>query len=331
MREERRNSIANPLAFTPPCLALATPAPPRGDNWVHEIKFDGYRVQALIECRHVRLLTRTALDWTNRFGVVAKDLARLPVNSAAIDCEAVVLDAAGVPNFSSLQHELKKGSAARIQLIAFDLLHLDGNDTTRLPLVDRKAALERVMARIDPPRDLLRYSAHVAGDGAEMFRDACAMNLEGIISKRTDLPYRSGRHGDWTKSKCLSADPFVVVGYVPSKAASGIVGSLVLGFHEKGEIVYAGRVGSGFTVAEGRALADGLGVIGRNTTPLTQRLTREQLVGVTWVTPTLIAQVAYRGVTADAVLRHATFKHFRDDKRPEEIVRPASFPTVVTD
>jgi len=320
-----RKTRPSALAFIPPCLARATPDPPRGDNWVHEIKFDGYRVQALIEAGRVRLLTRTALDWTPRFGIVAKELAALPLKSAAIDCEAIVLDADGIANFSALQAELKKGSAARIQMVAFDLLHLDGDDASKLPLLDRKAELERLIGRTGLPNGLLRYSDHMTGDGAEVLRKACAMNLEGIVSKRTDLPYRSGRNGDWTKSKCTMSDPFVVIGYVSSKTASGMVGSLVLGFHEMGEIVYAGRVGSGFTIEEARAMADGLGVIGRRTAPLNQHLTREQRAQVQWVTPRLIAQVGYRGVTADGVLRHATFEHFREDKRPEEIVRPVSF------
>lgn len=316
---------ARPLAFTKPCLAVATPDPPRGETWVHEIKFDGYRVQALVEGGSVRLLTRNALDWTGRFGVVAKEFAGLPVKRAAIDCEAVVLDAAGVSNFSLLQRELKEGSEASISMMAFDLLHLDGDDTFRHPLLERKAELERIIARSRPRRGLLRYSAHMTGDGGEILRKACAMQLEGIVSKRADLPYRSGRNGDWTKSKCVFADPFVVIGYVPSKAARGMVGSLVLGFYENGAIVYAGRVGSGFTGEEARAMARGLASIERKTAPLKQRLTREQVSGVRWVTPRLVAQVAYRDVTADEVLRHATFEHFREDKRAEEIARPAPF------
>ena len=320
-----RKPKASPLAFTPPCLARATHHPPSGDNWVHEIKFDGYRVQVLIENGEARLLTRNALDWTPRFGRVTKDFAALGVKSAAIDCEAVVLDTAGVSNFSSLQAELKKGPTAHVHMMAFDLLHLDGRDLTTLPLLDRKAALDQLLARAKPPHGLLHYSAHMSGDGREILREACAMKLEGIISKRSDLPYRSGRNGDWTKSKCVMADPFVVVGYVPSKAGSGTVGSLVLGFYEAGAIVYAGRVGTGFTLAEARAMADGFRAIRRRTPPLSQRLTREQRFGVAWVEPRLVAQVTYRDVTADAVLRHAAFEHFREDKRPDEIVRPAPF------
>lgn len=321
----RNKPAATPLAFTPPCLALAMRAPPHGDNWVHEIKFDGYRVQALIEGGKVRLLTRNALDWTRRFGVVATDFAALAATSAAIDCEAVVIDARGVSNFSLLQAELKAGATSRIHMMAFDLLHLDGRDLAKLPLLDRKAALERLLSRAKSPSGLLRYSAHMAGDGRDVLRNACSIGLEGIISKRTDLPYRSGRNGDWTKSKCVMADPFVVIGYVPSKSGAGMVGSLVLGFYENGGIIYAGRVGTGFSLAEARAMAEGMRAIRRNTPPLRQALTREQRAGVEWVTPKLVAQISYRDVTADRNLRHASFEHFREDKRPAEIIRPPAF------
>lgn len=159
----------------------------------------------------------------------------------------------------------------------------------------------------------------------EILRNACTMGVEGVVSKRIDLPYRSGRNGDWTKSKCVMADPFVVVGYVPSKTASGIVGSLVLGFYEAGTLVHAGRVGTGFTLAEAHAMADAFAGIHVTSSLLAKALTREQRAGVRWIEPTLVAQVAYRDVTEGQILRHAVFEHFREDKRPEEIGRPTSF------
>lgn len=324
-RKPRRAPAAvTPLVFTPPCLALAAREPPAGVDWVHEIKFDGYRVQALIEDGAIRLLTRNALDWTPRFGKVAKDFAALPVRSAALDCEAVVLDERGVSRFSSLQSELKKGSAAHIHMMAFDLLHLDGRDLADQPLLARKRELQALFEK-PSPQDLLRYSQHMSGDGVEILRNACTMGLEGIVSKRTNLPYRSGRNGDWTKSKCVMADPFVVIGYVPSKTASGIVGSLVLAFYESGDLVYAGRVGTGFTLAEARAMADGFAGLHTRPPALAKALTREQRASVQWIEPKLIAQVAYRDVTDDHVLRHAAFEHFREDKRPDEIGRPPAF------
>lgn len=316
---------APPLEFTPPCLAQARSTPPVGAEWVHEIKYDGYRVQALIEGASVRLLTRTALDWTARFGVVSSDLAALGVRSAALDCEAVVLDDDGVSRFAALQAELKRGRDARISLIAFDLLHLDGRSIALRPLAERKRALEQLIGTAAHSQGLLRFGAHMAGDGAQILARSCDMGLEGIVSKRIDLPYRSGRNGDWIKSKCVMTDPFVVIGYVPSNAASGIVGSLVLGFHEGDRLVYAGRVGGGFTVAQARAMAGGLAAIHAPAPPLIKSLTRQQRAGVAWIEPRLVAQVAYRDVTPDGVVRHATFQHFREDKPAAAITRPVTF------
>ena len=199
-----------------------------------------------------------------------------------------------------------------------DVVELDGCPVSH-PL------LERMLASSPSKHGLVRYSAHLVGDGAEAMRNACAMALEGLVSKRIDLPYRSGRNGDWTKSKCVMADPFVVIGYVPSNGASDVLGSLVVGFHDEGGMVYAGRVGSGFTMDEARAILGGLEAIRRKSAPVTKALTRQRQAGVQWVTPTIVAQVAYRAVTADAVLRHASFQHFRVDKRPDEIRRPAAF------
>jgi bifunctional non-homologous end joining protein LigD len=314
------------LAFTPPCLASPVLDPPEGSNWVHEIKYDGYRVQALVEHGRVRILTRTGLDWTERFGVLVEDLATLRIASAAIDGEAVVLDERGVSRFQMLQAELKLGAAARIHMMAFDLLHLAGHDVTGLPLLERKTLLRHMLSSAPLPHGLLRYADHMTGPGGTILTNVCAMGLEGIVSKRLDRPYRSGRHADWTKSKCGQADPFVVIGYTEQKGTSAIIGALVLGYYVNRRLVYAGRVGSGFTVEEARAMADGLAAIAVSTPAFARSLTPEQRTGVRWIRPRLVAQVAYRDVTADGIIRHATFKHFRTDKPAREIRRPASFP-----
>lgn len=327
MKGDKRRAVKArqlPLTFTPPCLAAVAAEPPAGKEWVHEVKFDGYRVQALVEAGGVRILTRTGLDWTGRFGVLAEDLAALGC-VAAIDGEAVVVDEQGVSRFQMLQAELKKGAGARIQLMAFDLLHLDGRPLAARPLVERKFMLRGALERRALPHGLLRFSDHIAENGPGFLAEACRSGLEGIISKRGDLPYRSGRHGDWTKSKCVLADPFVVIGFTPQKGASGIVGALVLGYYDNGELMYAGRVGTGFTVAEGRAMSAGLAEIRIAAPVLARRLSSEQRRGVTWVRPAVVAQVSYRDVTSDGLLRHASFQHFRDDKPVEEIGRPAAF------
>jgi bifunctional non-homologous end joining protein LigD len=316
------NGVSRSLVFTPPCLATAVDTPPEGDNWVHETKFDGYRLQVMIEQCRPQLLTRSGLNWTTRFGVLADELASLGSASAVIDGEAVVLDADGVSNFSALQQELKKGERARIAYMAFDLLHLDGMNIAARPLLERKTHLRRLLSKRRAKNRLVHLVEHSVRSGAENLAKACASGLEGIVSKRTDLRYRSGRHGEWTKTKCSMTAPFVVFGYVPSKIA-GLVGSLVLGFFDAESAVYAGRVGTGFSTSEARAMAEGLSAIHAKPPLFVLRLTREQCADVVWIKPVLVAEVTYRDVTADKVLRHAVFVRFRTDLPADHVMRPA--------
>ncbi|MBS0242791.1 MAG: non-homologous end-joining DNA ligase, partial [Proteobacteria bacterium] len=247
------------------------------------------------------------------------------ITTAIIDGEAVVLDGAGVSRFSLLQRELNFDGSTRIELMAFDLLELDGKSVCDLPLLERKRLLQGLLERIpDRPRNL-RYVEHLVGHGADAFAKSCAMGLEGIVSKRADRPYRPGRHGDWTKAKCVRADPFVVVGYTLQKDTDAIVGALVLGYYDEGKLVYAGRVGTGFSVAEARAMAEGLAAIRTQEPPaFAGTLTRQQRAGVVWIEPKVVAQVTWRDMTADGLLRHAAFEHLRVDKPAEEIARPAA-------
>ena len=307
------------------CLAQAAAAPPIGDEWVYEIKLDGYRVQAVLHEGVVRLITRNGHDWTDRLGVVAGEVAALPARAAILDGEAIVQDARGVSDFAALQSELKNGRAARIVLITFDLLHLDGESLCALPLRDRKAALSRLLGK-RAPSSLLQYGSHMQGDGRQILDTACAMGLEGIVAKRIDRPYRPGRLGDWLKIKCVQSDPFVVVGYVERKDVAEAVGSLVLGYHADGALHYAGRVGTGFTAAEAHALWQGLRVIAAEAPPLARPLTREQRDGVTWIEPRIVAEIEYRSWSADKLLRHASFKSIRDDVDAADVRRPASYP-----
>jgi bifunctional non-homologous end joining protein LigD len=241
--------------FIEPSLALLTDKPPRGPQWVHELKFDGYRFQARIDRGKVRLLTRKALDWTKRFPTIAISLEALKVDSALIDGEIVSEDERGIPHFADLQSDLKSGRRDRLRYHIFDLLYLDGFDLTQASLHDRKSMLAAIMARL-PAGSLLRYSEHSTEDGATMLRHACRMGLEGIVSKRQDLPYRSGRGDHWLKIKCTQAQEFVILGYVPSTAGAGFVGSLALGYYDQGQLAYAGRVGTGWTRELSRTLRD---------------------------------------------------------------------------
>jgi bifunctional non-homologous end joining protein LigD len=324
----RRTTGAALPDFVPPCLALLSAAPPQGDSWLHEAKFDGYRIQARLDRGEVQLKTRRGLDWTHKFTPVAQELARLSAQQALIDGE-VVIETNNVSSFSALQEALSAGSGDFI-FYAFDLLHLDGVDLTGTPLIDRKQALAQLVKKTSGWA--LRLSEHFETEGGVLLRSACEMGLEGIISKLRDGAYRSGRNGDWVKTKCSERQEFVIIGFAPATNDPRAVGALILGYYEDEVLKYAGRVGTGYTHKSARELWQKLNPLVLEMSPIKPLPAEERGRGAIWVEPKLVAEIDFRGWTHGMRLRHPSFKALREDKLATEIVRerPVASPSAAS-
>jgi bifunctional non-homologous end joining protein LigD len=308
-----------------PQLATSTAAAPPGPDWLHEIKYDGYRLFADIERGKVRLVTRNGLDWTDKFPELARGFGQLPVDTALIDGELVHLDTDGTTNFSGLQDAIATGKTGALNFFAFDLLYRDGWNLTGATLEDRKAALSDII----PPNagGILRYSDHQEGQGPAVLRQASGLGLEGIVSKRRDAPYRPGRGGSWLKVKCRNREEIVVIGFTDPEGKREGFGALLAGYHDPtGTLRYAGRVGTGFSAARLTDLRKRLdSLIVRNPPVVLPKEAPRK--GVHWVRPELVAEVEFAGWTADAILRHASFQGLREDKSPREVVYDPSNPS----
>ena len=297
---------------------LATPSArvPEGEEWLHEIKLDGYRTLARLEAGAVRLLTRTGQDWTERYGLLAKAFAALPCRQALVDGEIVVQDDNGIASFAALQDALAEGRTHELVCFAFDLLHLDGYDLTKVPLLERKRALAALLGPVVSPTTALQISEHVRGNGRAFFEQAARLGLEGVISKRADSSYQQARTRSWLKIKCRLSEEFTIVGYNPSEAAGGI-GALLLADSVDGGLRYVGRVGTGFSMGEMKRLHARLDALRTRPAPVVLPA-GEKRKGILWVRPALIAEVEYGNRTADGILRHAVYKGLRADKLEDE-------------
>ncbi|UAX94727.1 non-homologous end-joining DNA ligase [Ensifer adhaerens] len=297
-----------------PCVATLVDKPPAGPAWAFEVKWDGYRAALHIEPGRIHILTRGGHDWTDRFPSIAADAPTLGATTAIIDGEAVVLDEKGRSDFGLLQRALGRRPGVHgpgeILLFAFDLLYLDGRDLRRLPYAERRHHLEQLLVGRD---GAIRLSEEVDADGAEFFRVACDLGLEGIIAKRRDAPYRSGRRPEWLKIKCVRRDAFLIVGYEPS-SLPGAIGRLLLAARKEDGFVYVGGCGTGWTYQESAMLREVLNSIPADKPAVT--LARK---GPFFCRPMLVADIEYRAWTQDGKLRHPSFKGVREMEGPAEV------------
>jgi bifunctional non-homologous end joining protein LigD len=328
-RDSANRANAAMPKFVEPQLATLVTAVPDGQQWLHELKFDGYRIFCRVDNGRVTLLTRNAQDWTGRFGALAQAAKKLDVRQALLDGEVVAVQNDGSHSFQLLQNSLKHGDSARLIYYAFDLLHLDGRDLRSAPLLERKELLQRLLPRKAQGSNtgMLRYSEHWLGQGAKVFDKACEMGLEGIIAKRTDASYQSGRGKDWLKIKCSKSQEFVIGGFTDPAGSRVGFGALLLGVHDdSGALRYVGRVGTGFDDNMLRDLRARLDKLERKSAPFVNPPKGADAKGAHWVEPTLVGEVVFTEWTTDGILRHPSFKGLREDKPAAEIGHEVAAP-----
>jgi len=311
----RKSKLAQ---FISPQLATLVKEPPSGDQWLHELKFDGYRMLCRIDRGRVRVWSRNGKDWTDKFLNVTEAARDLKLTSAILDGEIVIVDAQGRSSFQKLQRAMGKSTTTGFAYEVFDLIYLDGFDLTGTPLKHRKALLKKL---ISASRGAIRYSEHFEGNGAAFFRHACEYGIEGIVSKLADSPYESTRNRNWLKVKCNKQQEFVIAGYTPSAKGLPGFGSLVLAVYEKKKLVYAGRVGTGFTFKQRSDLKKQLDKLLLVKSPLAVVPKDPGLRQTRWTEPKMVAEVAFTEWTSDGAIRHPSFQGLREDKNPKEIVR----------
>jgi DNA ligase D-like protein (predicted ligase) len=321
-----RKDAASPLpAWIPPQLCQPVETAPSGPQWLHEIKLDGFRMAARIDHGRAQLLTRTGLDWSDKYPSITEALAKVGARSAYLDGELCGVGDDGLPSFSQTQAAGDGERGVRLVYYAFDLLHLDGSDTAALPLIERKALLEPLIADAAG----VQFNSHETGDGELIRRHACQLGFEGIVSKTIDAPYAPGDRGLWRKSKCLNRQEFVVVGWTDPEGSRPHLGALLLGYYtDDGKLIYAGRVGTGLPDKVLADLRRRLDPLGRASSPLNAPPPRKTRFGsplvlsrVHWVEPQLVAEITYLTWTAAGLLRHTVYLGLRSDKPAHEVCR----------
>lgn len=325
-------SLTVTITYRPQLAALVS-EPPDGDEWLHEIKFDGYRIGCRIENGRVTLITRSGQDWTNRFSEIADAALGFDVQDALLDGEVAVVLPDGRTSFGHLQRVTAVRSAsprlrrqpddrAALLYFAFDLLRLDGQSLKHLPLDARKTTLRSLIA--DQATSRIRYSDHVVGQGGAFFEAARQRGLEGVVSKRRDARYHAGRHGTWVKTKRTQQQEFVIGGFTEPTGARQGIGALVIGYYDQARLVCAGRVGTGFTTDGARDLRRRLDALPRQACPFDPPPGGAWSRRAHWTAPSLVCEVAFTEWTSDGNVRHPSYRGLRADKPPREITRERS-------
>ena len=303
-----------------PQLATLVAAPPSGDEWLHEIKFDGYRIGARVRKGAVTLFTRNGNDWTAAFPEIAEAVQKLGVDAALIDGEVAVVLPDGRTSFQALQNAMSNPAHRRtLVYFVFDLLRLDGEHLEKLPLEERKARLKKLVGGRETGR--ARFSEHVVGNGDAFFAQACRLGLEGIVSKRRDLPYQPGRHGGWLKAKCVKRQEFVIGGFTDPEGSRAGIGALLIGYYERSGLVFCGKVGTGFTHKLALELRARLDRLEQKACPFTPPPPGAIARKAHWVKPELVCEVVFTEWTSDGRIRHPSFQGLRGDKKPREVTR----------
>lgn len=312
------------VAFISPQLATLTEDAPTGALWVNESKYDGYRMQAHCVNNETILYSRSGLDWSHKFPAIRDEINRLFLDRQVVLDGEIVVGPRGTSSFHALQHALTNEDTSKARYMVFDVMFFDSLDLRALPLTERRAALETLFEDV-PSKGRVQLSRILPGNAATVLAKACAVGAEGIICKRKDAPYTTGRGHSWVKVKCGKRQEFVVVGYSEPKGSRTGIGALLLGVYEKGKVLrYAGRVGSGFSTSDLAALRKQLAALTVKQTPLHDSVdlaTVKESGKVTWVKPTLVAEVSFTEWTRDGSLRHPVFQGLREDKKATSIKR----------
>ncbi len=319
-KPKKKAKPGKPPKFREPQLATLVDSVPAGNRWMHEIKFDGYRLLVAASGSEVRVYTRSGKDWSDKFAPLVAAFGALDLPPCLIDGEVVANGADGNPSFSALQDVLKRGHGSqkesdKLQFHAFDLMEANGEDLAGLPNIERKERLEALLAAAQAP---IHVADHVIGAGEKLFETMCQAGQEGIISKVIDAPYRGSRTKSWVKVKCTRRQEFVIIGWKKSSAKGRPFSSLLLAQNDGKTLTYKGNVGTGFTQDTMAELAAKFARIERKTPPA--EVDRVSSRGVTWLSPTLVAEIAFAEFTADGNVRHGSFLGLRDDKAAADVV-----------